>query len=642
MKLIATFMGLAKQTFFNMSIALILFCLPIDLLYRLSSWTLFMPPLDIAKEAAMMILLLAFVAVCLALLVAGIGCALTGLMFGRKTGKIEETLSALVAMGSVAIMAIYLLRMLKIWLQSATGITVSVGAAKPVILLFFIVIFTVLVWKYGLLASANAVKPRLAKGSKGVLILIAVAGAVVGANSVSLHDYHEVKNNPLLSPQTGMPNVILLSIDALTSEDMSLYGYRLPTTPRLEAFAKESYVFDNAFSSSNWTTPSVASFISGQYPITSGVHNFYSYFLADDRRKNLGAMLQNNGYRTAAIIANANAHPLLLKISDSFSAATEPPVRKSSVSDIIFYEILRLKDYRTVCWLVDLLKNALESLQVSYGDDNTQVPPELAFDRAAPFLAASSQPGFTWIHILPPHSPYLPSAPFKYTFGKFREFSTLKEVAGHDGEYLPGQQADIDKLRLRYDEFILDTDSRVGNFLDKLKATGRFEDSIIIISADHGESFTKNYKGHAGPYLYQPVTHIPLIIHLPGQKHGKRIPWYVGQVDLLPTVIDLLNLPLPDWAEGESLKSVMLEGKPTTLPKFSMNLDAASRFVPPKEGTFAVMKDGWKLVRYLGSGKEELYYLATDSQENHDLAGSNPEKSKEMRELIYGHFNLGK
>lgn len=272
-------------------------------------------------------------------------------------------------------------------------------------------------------------------------------------------------------------------------------------------------------------------------------------------------------------------------------------------------------------------------------NEDSRSPPEMVFDRTLPFFSSLQQPKFIWAHINPPHAPYLPASPFKYQFGNFKEYSSQQDFNVNFGLY-DQDQSKADQLRLRYDEYILDTDSRVGNFLAKLKAMGRFDDSIIIVTADHGESFTKGWLAHGGPFLHQPVIHIPMMIHLPRQKEGTRIASYAGQVDLLPTVMDLLNLPIPKWAEGESLKAVMLNGTPTTQPKFSMNLDSDSRFMPPSKGTFAVMHDGWKFVRYLATGKEELYHLASDPKENKDMAVINPEKTKQMRKLVYDRFSL--
>lgn len=643
MNLCFTFLRLAKRLFLNLSVALILFFLPIDVLFQLGSWALFMPTLDIIKEIPVMVVLLSLVLVSLSVLIAGI-VTLIFCILPKISERIEKVVCAATTIGTVAIILVLFLQLLKKWLQQITGVPVALGVAKIWIALLIIGCLVLLVRKFGLQALGNSLQTKLAKGNKAVLILIVMSVVAVALNGISLHDYHEVKTNPISSPRDDMPNVILLTVDTLTAEDMALYGYHLPTTPQLEAFANESYVFDNFFSSSNWTLPSVASLISGLYPSTSGVHQFNSYYLEEDRKKNIAQLLKDNGYQSSAIVANSNGHPLTFRITESFSAVTELPIRKIFATDPIFSQLSRMKNYQTSSWVRDLTHVAFKTASYYLRDDDISLwGPELVFSRTLPFVSSLKQPSFIWAHINPPHSPYLPAAPFKYQFGKFKEFSTLKDYNEHEnGKYSPKQQAEVDQLRLRYDEFILDTDSRVGEFLKELKKMGRFEDSIIIITSDHGESFTKGYHGHAGAYLHQPLIHIPMLIHLPGQKKGERIRPYAGQVDLLPTVMDLLNLPIPKWADGESLESVMLKGKPTTQPKFSMNLDTDSRFEPPSKGSFAVMQDDWKLVRYLATGKEELYHLASDPKEEHDLANSNPEQAKKMRGLIEARFNLDK
>jgi len=667
MSIAATFLRLAKWVFIDLTVLLLLFFLPMDVLFRLSSWVLFMPALDVVMDVSMMILLLALMSAglalllalasaCLALSVSGVAYARTGIGWPlqKVAEKIEEIVRAMFAIGTLALIVIVLLNTLKTWITVAIGGNVVSGAAKPMFVLFVLLvigIFVGLTWKYGLLAAGKVVSPHLAKGTKAVLISIVSAVIVVGLNGIPLHDYREIKANPTSSHRAAAANVILISLDALTAEDMSLYGYRLPTTPKLEAFANECYVFDNFFASSNWTTPSVASFISGLYPDTNGVHHHYGYFLEADRKKNVGQLLKDNGYQTAAIVGNANVWPLNLHISDSFLLAPIRPDERVFLKDSIFDELYRLKSnfrtkyVRNYRWLIESLLPIIDALKdenVALSDDENPLWRPPLFDQALRIIATLKQPNFIWSHIYPPHDPYMPVAPFKYKFATFKAFSMRKDYVNFGGEYPTEQQTRADQARLRYDEFILDADSRVGDFLDKLKAMGRFEDSIIMITADHGESFTKNWLTHGGRFLHQPLIHIPLLVHLPGQKDGIRVPFYASQVDLLPTVMDLLDLPIPKWAEGESLKAAMLEGKPTSMPKYSMSLDQDSRFAPPSKGTVAVMHDGWKLVRYLPTGKEELYHLQADPMEAADLVSSNPEQAKKMRDLIYARFRLPK
>ncbi len=639
----AAFPRLVMRIFFDLAVALILFFLPLEVLFRLSSWILFMPAEDIISEVAMMILLLSLGSACLAVLVAGVVCGWMGLHSRWTTAKKVDAVYAAIGVGTLALIVCIYMMLLTRWLGQVTGIDISTSAMNAASLLVIIAALFVSVWKYGVLRAGKAIQTHLDKGNKFVAIFVLLSVILVVAKGVALHDDHEIRANPIAAPRKAMPNVILLTIDALAAEDMSLYGYRLQTTPRLDDFGRESYVFDNFFASSNWTTPSVASLISGLYPASSGVSQYGSYFLEPDRDKNLAATLMANGYQTAAVISNVRAHPLFLRISESFSTITEPPLRPAKVDSIYTgFRRYRLKNYWTRNWANDIFQPAFQILGLLQSPSTERMgslyPPELVFDRTLPLFELMKRPAFIWAHIFPPHDPYRPSPPFKGKFGVFND----KDSEVRAGRYAPAFQPAVDQQRVRYDEFILDTDARVGIFLDQLKAAGRFDDSIIIITADHGESFSKNFFQHGGPYLHQPLVHIPLIVHLPGQHKGKRIPFYAGQVDLLPTVMDLLELPIPTWSDGESLKAAMLEGKPTSKPKFSMNLDRDSRFAPSNKGSIAVMQNGWKLVRYLGSDTQELYDLALDPKETAELASANPEQAIKMRDLIDARFNLVK
>src|SRR5208282_772131 len=191
-----------------------------------------------------------------------------------------------------------------------------------------------------------------------------------------------------------------------------------------------------------------------------------------------------------------------------------------------------------------------------------------------------------------------------------------------------------EELRARYDESVQYADSVVGKYLDWLDRTGRLDHSIVIVSADHGESFEHNWFLHDGPYLYNGLIHIPLLIHLPGQKQGAHIDYPAQQVDLLPTLLDLIGAKAPSWTDGVSLKP-LLEGK-TMAPRYiySMSFERNRELDPITKGTVAMIDDQFKYVRYLGTSKEELYRYKTDENEQHNLVGSEPETSKRMRGLL--------
>ncbi|MFH0797360.1 MAG: sulfatase-like hydrolase/transferase, partial [Candidatus Omnitrophota bacterium] len=260
------------------------------------------------------------------------------------------------------------------------------------------------------------------------------------------------------------------------------------------------------------------------------------------------------------------------------------------------------------------------------------------FAEANKFLQNTKTPFFLWVHILPPHAPYSPPEKFRDIFLKdpgFNENSTRSLVSLH---YLPEQQSLVDKLRARYDENILYADNEFGNFIERLQRNRYLENSILIVSTDHGESFEKGYLSHGsfGHYLYQPLIHIPLLIHLPGQKQGKVITSNAEQIDIAPTILDLLGIDIPAWMEGESLKKAMFNNYVTTKPKFAANsleLNYINR--PITKGGFAVIKDNYKYIYDIQKGQGgELYDLEKDPEEQNNLVKKEKERAADLKGLI--------
>lgn len=111
----------------------------------------------------------------------------------------------------------------------------------------------------------------------------------------------------------------------------------------------------------------------------------------------------------------------------------------------------------------------------------------------------------------------------------------------------------MDILRKRYDEFILYSDRQFEMFLSRLAQTFDLSNTLIILTSDHGESFSHGFLGHDGPHLYEPLVRIPLIIKMPGNANGKSIDMRVEQIDIAPTILDLIGIQVPEWMEGRSL-----------------------------------------------------------------------------------------
>jgi arylsulfatase A-like enzyme len=192
----------------------------------------------------------------------------------------------------------------------------------------------------------------------------------------------------------------------------------------------------------------------------------------------------------------------------------------------------------------------------------------------------------------------------------------------------------VQELRNAYDEMVLYADHSVGEFLTWLDQTGRLDRSIIIISSDHGEMFDHGRLTHGGLDMYNGLIRVPLLIHLPGQKREVHIAYASQEADLLSTVLDLVGAPAQEWSDGTSLKPLLEGGKLEDRYIFSMNLEPNRIFAPITKGTVAVMDGEYKFVRYLDSGREQLYRYRTDNGEEHDLIQSDPEVAARLRKVL--------
>jgi len=433
---------------------------------------------------------------------------------------------------------------------------------------------------------------------------------------------------------SNLPDIYLITIDALRADDMSVYGYNLPTTPNLERFAQRSSTFESFIANSNFTTPTTASIETGALPWSHRVFQLWG-FLRQWKTENLGQVLRQRGYYTAMISPNVLASPIQHGTLDSYDAV-EYPASLGTYRMWRYAKFVGTDSQSTLSIsVVGHLAKLASYLDMLVWGDRYPYPAEAVFNQARTLVERGdiAQPICVCTHILPPHDPYWPPAQFRRRFlptEKPRSYANPTETDSH--KLHAGVSAA--EHRARYDEMVLYADNAVGDYLDWLDRTGRLDRSIVIVSADHGESFEHNWFSHTGPYLYNGLIHIPLLIHLPGQKQGARVSYLAQQADLLPTILDLVGAPMPERTDGVSLKPV-LQGKP--LPEryvFTMNFEPNRVFDPITNGTVAVMDEEFKYVNYLNRHKEALYRYKSDPVEDHDLIGSEPEVAKRMRDVL--------
>ncbi len=510
-------------------------------------------------------------------------------------------------------------------------------------LIFYCSFLTILI--VGIVLLWNTFKNKIYAEIKSIskslfkINAIVVTFCLVYAVAVSFNHYADHKGNhtiPLVhnnNPLKAKHNIILITFDALTAAHTSLHGYPRQTTPNLNKLGQESYVFDNMYSSSNWTLPSLASLMTGKYPTNHRVNGPLLFFPDEIRTQNLAFLLKKLGYETALVWANGYASPFRNNLR-GFDKVLPDDTRAA---------VLYQSGLGPNPWLNDLIDGSIfyriiglifRKIEKSDMIDVTHKP-EFSFAKASELLADLREPFFLWVHILPPHAPYLPGDGFLYSILKERVFDSEENLlALPDGAYTPESQPQVNQLSMRYDEHICYADHEFGKFLSFLSKKGLIDNSVLIISSDHGEIFERGFWGHGGSYLYQPLIHVPLVMHLPGQTRGQRIGANVSHADIAPTILDLLGQTLPDWMDGRSFKQTLTDINVDTGTKFSMNLGYVNNLSAFKTRSIAAIKENYKLIKYLDLKRYELYNLKNDVRERNNLISSEPEILTSLKEEI--------
>ncbi|MES2353782.1 MAG: sulfatase [Pseudomonadota bacterium] len=444
------------------------------------------------------------------------------------------------------------------------------------------------------------------------------------------------------------PHIVLITVDTFSANHLSLYGYPRETTPNLNSLAQQSSVFERYYANSNFTTTAVNSFINGVRPWTHRALQQNARVDAVIAARGLVARLKNAGYQTLAVSTNPYAAPFHNRADEwldrgvygrvhvsAFIANSQLSSRIPGASPILSLKMIGI-------WIGPIDKLLVRTGIWSVAD---HFDPELALSSARQLVEArdTTKPMFLWVHLLQPHGPYASQAPF---VGRFDD--------GPDGRTRFDSKCPYGFVKespawciARYDEAIASVDYHLGRFIGWLKDNKVFDDSLLIISADHGESFSHGFGGHAGPLLHDDLIRIPLIVKEPGQSTGKRLGVLAEQIDLMPTILDLTGIPIDQPIEGRSLKPALL-GEKVEKPVFSMNLERNDRFGKLQNGSVTMIDGHWKYVRYLDHPAfpkmpmlvDSLYDLKNDPSESVNLAAVAPEVAANMRTAIEAQLQL--
>ncbi|WP_224957463.1 sulfatase-like hydrolase/transferase [Geomonas subterranea] len=639
------------------SCALLFILLPGDFLYRIDSFLGAFTLTTIAVDTSLLVLILSFAALFLAISV-GLLSTLLG-FFNKAAGKL-----VLRGNGVAVWLFVDLVFFIYLNLWSATVVPPAHNTVRHAVVIGIFLLFNLI-----LVAKLKQIPSNVDHAFKAVPVLAAVAVLILVVRSTAVFLFAGPAV-PVVSPSAQKNNIILITFDALSASDMSLYGYPRDTTPNMNDFARSAFVFDRMFSNSNHTSPSVCSILTSNYPSQHKVYNNFMVLTEEARRDNLAAVLKKNGYATAAVVANPAAHPWHNRTYADFSYVAPVPYVSDYVSGRFyntFTPLLLKLDSNLNNWFYSMkgvvvyyafkyfLNHVVSDppMQAEWHDFylvgnkewDTRVmnPPERTFEEASRFLdQKKDRPFFLWIHVFTPHAPYLPPEEFKYHFLSQKLFDTATSQYSIYGRcYDPKDQPRIDALRARYDELVLYTDTEFGRFVKQLEKHGYLENTAVFVSADHGEIFEKGEQSHGGERLNQPLIHIPLVVRLPGQTHAVRIRQNVQQVDLAPTILAAAGIPAPSRMQGKSFVDLLRGGQHREQRIFSMNLEQNYQKAVVKVGAVGVVEGNYKYVHTLNTPKEEMYDLGRDPGENYNLVKKDPARAAKLKAVIFNELFQG-
>jgi arylsulfatase A-like enzyme len=478
--------------------------------------------------------------------------------------------------------------------------------------------------------------PGMAIATIAIATLLAIGQGVLSKSRTS--------DSAAVVKQPAGPSILLTTFDALNAEDMSAYGYKLPTTPNIDAFARNATVFTNFYATSTFTTPTIATVLTGMYPSDSRIHQLQSRLRREDVGKTLPRVLGDAGYANGGFFSNPFAHYLVRNAGSDYDLLSEPVFQEGALQWL--WEATRFlhQDSGVGSRLGEYmdLEDIWNTLTRVPGNLSMRLRPETSFEEAWQLLDQLSDRSFVWVHVITPHSPYLPAPADHGRFLPPEKLTTREEQSGRRWQphYEPGQQGEVDQRRLRYDEFIATADRAFGTFISKMEQSGKLRDRIVIISADHGESFEGGVYQHSSPYLTRPVVHIPLIVKMPGQLQARTITHTADQTALAPTILELAGQPRPERMRGQSLVG-WLDGKGQTETRglaFTQYLERNSSFAALQHGTVGVIDGEYEYVLDIETRKGTLRPITKAQFWDLDYTTENRQRAETLRNEIYARF----
>lgn len=423
-------------------------------------------------------------------------------------------------------------------------------------------------------------------------------------------------------------NVILLVIDSLRPDHLGINGYHRNTSPNIDKLAEEGTYFPNTYCTLSRSEATMTSMLTGMYPHTHGIRMVWGNKM-NPSVSTLQEILQSHGYKTAFLKSGSARHDGSEKGWDHF--------------DVLLWKIpIRIKR---------------ELYKILHPNNFIGVA-EQKFSHAIKWIKKNmNNKFFLMVHTNDLHWPYPVPKPYEHMFDPDykgeHDFTTMCKGKITRGDMIFGvkklPQVEIDHAIAHYDGGIRYVDAQFGLFLDFLKKEKLYDDTLIILLADHGENFGEhNFYFQHGASLYETSLKVPMIFRCPQKiPKNKKIESRVQSLDIMPTVLDVLGISLLDNIEGVSLMP-LIEGKVQQARDFIFTESIEEHFEGNKrvyikgvKGKWRTMiVDDWKII-YIPHPENdifELYNLQQDPKEENNLIDNEKEKAEEMKKRILDYL----
>jgi choline-sulfatase len=403
-------------------------------------------------------------------------------------------------------------------------------------------------------------------------------------------------------------NVLLVSFDALQAGHVSCLGYNRNTTPAIDSFAKEGFLFSNAVSQASWTVPATMSYFTSLYPSQHRCVNKYSLYTENEKVltslkdlspevTTLTEVLKDNGYSTGGFTGDAGVSGHF-GFAQGFDTYFDGP---------------------------------------KFGGMDTSIP------EAQKWLKANyNKKFFIFLHGYDCHGQYDPPQGYTRRYLDFNYTGPLKggkeeqgrlREDGLDKNIISLTDQDARFWRALYDEKINDVDKRFSQFIEEMRRLGVLNKTVIILVSDHGTEFYEHKRFDHGHSLYDELIRVPVIIWLPGINKNSVIPDQVRGIDIMPTLLDLIGAKIPakvkKQVKGVSLLP-LLNGGHLKLDAFS---ETDYRFYTSKRSIRTA--GGWKFIYTMETRVKELYNLNTDPRESVNLVDKEKRTAYELEQKLF-------